>query len=99
MPIGTVVLIKIFTVLVTSLSLVSFVLYGWDKRQARLKRWRISEATFHWLSVLGGWPGAILGQKTFRHKTQKTKFRIWFWLAVTVNLIAMGLLLWWAIEA
>ncbi|MCL4140194.1 UNVERIFIED_CONTAM: hypothetical protein GTU68_054986 [Idotea baltica] len=62
-------------------SLVTFVLYGWDKRQARLGRWRVPEQRLHWLSLVGGWPGSILGQQFFRHKTQKLSFRLMFWVA------------------
>src|SRR5690606_29986534 len=68
------------------LSLVSFVAYGWDKRRAKLAQRRVPERTLHWLAVLGGWPGAMAGQRTFRHKTQKTSFRIVFWLSVTAHL-------------
>lgn len=72
--------------------LIAFVLYGWDKRQARLERWRVSEKTLHGIALLGGWPGAFLGQQMFRHKTQKTPFRVMFWLTAIGNL-AIGYLL------
>ncbi|WP_251269312.1 DUF1294 domain-containing protein, partial [Enterobacter hormaechei] len=39
--------------------------------------------------VVGGWPGAILGQQLFRHKTQKQPFKTWFWISVVVSLSAM----------
>lgn len=57
-------------------SVVAFALYGWDKRQARRDGRRISEATLHRLAMFGGWPGGILGQQFFRHKTQKISFRL-----------------------
>ena len=59
-----------------ALSLVTFVSYGWDKRQARLNRWRVPEKNLHWMTWLGGWPGAWAGQQWFRHKTQKPLF-VW----------------------
>lgn len=59
-----------------AVSLIAFVLYGWDKRQARLERRRISEKTLHRLAIFGGWPGSILGQRYFRHKTEKVGFRL-----------------------
>lgn len=73
------------------LSVISFGLYGWDKRQAKLDRWRTPEKNFHLLSLLGGWPGAIAGQQFFRHKTQKQSFRAMFWLTVVLHLAAVGL--------
>ena len=71
-------------------SLISFVLYGWDKRQAKVRGWRVPEKNFHTLSVLGGWPGALLGQQVFRHKTQKGSFRIKFWACVFVHVVLVG---------
>ena len=43
------------------------------------------------LGVMGGWPGAILGQQVFRHKTIKLSFRIVLCLicSLHVGLIAL----------
>ena len=67
------------------LSFASFLMYGIDKSAARRGRWRTPEITFHLLSVAGGWPGALLGQRVFRHKTRKQPFRGIFWGTVIVN--------------
>ena len=61
-----------------SVNIVTFGLYGFDKRQARCERYRIPEAMLHWAAMIGGSPGAALGQIAFRHKTRKLKFRIVF---------------------
>ena len=71
-------------------SLVSFVLYGFDKRRARLDGERVPEKRLHALALLGGWPGAMLGQRLFRHKTVKTRFRIVFWLTVACHLATVS---------
>ncbi|WP_147463771.1 DUF1294 domain-containing protein, partial [Pseudomonas amygdali] len=34
---------------------------------------------------LGGWPGALLAQQVFRHKTRKVSFQIVFWLIVLAH--------------
>ncbi|MDO8943331.1 MAG: DUF1294 domain-containing protein [Desulfobacterales bacterium] len=73
------------------LSAASFILYGIDKSAARRGRWRTPEITLHLLSVAGGWPGALLGQRIFRHKTRKQPFRGIFWCTVIVN---CGVLVW-----
>jgi len=78
--------------LVASLSCISFALYGWDKRQAVLARWRVSEQTLHLFDLAGGWPGGLLGQRYFRHKTKKLSFRIRFWLTVLLHLAVVGAL-------
>lgn len=78
--------------LVASLSCISFALYGWDKRQAVLTRRRVPEQTLHLIDLAGGWPGGLLGQKYFRHKTKKLSFRIRFWLTVLLHLAIVGAL-------
>lgn len=40
--------------------------------------------------LAGGWPGAILGQQCFRHKTQKQPFRTWFFISVALNVAALA---------
>ncbi|WP_133010276.1 DUF1294 domain-containing protein [Marinomonas flavescens] len=72
-------------------SIVAFGFYGWDKRAAKKSRRRVPEVTLHWLALLGGWPGAILAQKYFRHKTIKKSFRIAFWLTCVANILLLML--------
>ena len=60
---------------VLALSVIAFAAMGIDKRRARLDRWRIREATFFILALIGGSPGAILGMRLFRHKTRHWYFR------------------------
>ena len=72
------------------LSCSSFALYGWDKRQAVLARRRVPEQTLHLFDLAGGWPGGLLGQKYFRHKTKKLSFQIRFWLTVLLHLAVVG---------
>ena len=56
------------------INIVTFCLYGIDKRKARQSKWRIKEATLLWLAALGGTVGAMLGIKIWHHKTQHKKF-------------------------
>lgn len=71
-------------------SFVAVVLYAVDKRRAIKEGRRIPERVLHGSSLVGGWPGAYLAQQVFRHKTQKTSFRMMFWLIVLVHLSAIG---------
>ena len=41
-------------------SIVTFVVYGFDKRRAVHGGRRVPERTLHGLELLGGWPGALL---------------------------------------
>lgn len=74
-----------------TLSLITFGLYGLDKSAARKGQWRIAEARLHLFQVAGGWPGALLAQQWFRHKTRKQPFQFIFWCTVLVN---GGVLVW-----
>jgi uncharacterized membrane protein YsdA (DUF1294 family) len=63
-------------------SVFAFFAYRGDKRRAQTGAWRIPESTLHLLAFLGGWPGAFLAQRRFRHKTAKLPFQFVFWLIV-----------------
>ena len=75
------------------MSAISFSLYGLDKRSSTRGGWRTSEARLHLIELLGGWPGALLAQRVFRHKTRKMSFLVVFYLATAVNLAVLGWLL------
>ncbi len=61
-------------------SATAFLAYGLDKRAARLGRRRTRERTLHLMELLGGWPGAWLARRVFRHKTRDWPFVLWFWV-------------------
>ncbi|WP_213713290.1 DUF1294 domain-containing protein [Cedecea lapagei] len=70
-------------------NVLTLLVYGGDKLAA-VKGWRrVPEATLLLFGLTGGWPGAILAQQSFRHKTQKQPFRRWFIITVIINLIAV----------
>ena len=71
------------------LSALTYVLYAKDKRAARQELRRTPEQTLHWLSLLGGWPGALLAQAKLRHKTQKQPFKVILWLTIIGHLLAV----------
>lgn len=63
----------------------TFLVYAKDKWAARKDRWRTKEKTLHLLALIGGWPGAMIAQQVFRHKSRKDAFRFTFWLTVVFN--------------
>ena len=81
-----------------TVNLLTLGIYGADKLAA-CKGWRrVPEFTLLIFGFVGGWPGAIVGQQLFRHKTQKQPFRTYFAISVVLNLVvvlaaAYGLLL------
>ncbi|MEN2394340.1 DUF1294 domain-containing protein [Pseudomonas halotolerans] len=66
-------------------SMVTFLLYWSDKRKARADAWRIPENVLHAVELAGGWPGALLAQQVFRHKTRKVPFQVVFWFIVLLH--------------
>lgn len=76
-----------------TVSLITFAIYGKDKLAAKFDYWRTSENTLHFLSIIGGWPGAMLAHKLIRHKSKKEEFRFLFWVTVIVNIILFTLYL------
>ena len=70
------------------MSFVCFTAYYADKKRAEKNQWRIPEANLHILELLGGWPGALIAQRMFRHKTVKKSYQTVFWLIVTVHMTA-----------
>ena len=79
-------------VYISIISLMTLLTFAWDKRAARNNSWRISEARLHLLSLLGGWPGALLAQQWLRHKSAKGRFKVILWLAIISNItICAGL--------
>jgi uncharacterized membrane protein YsdA (DUF1294 family) len=67
------------------ITLLTFVIYAKDKSAAKKGSWRIPESTLHLLSLLGGWPGALIAQQTLRHKSKKQPFRFVFCITVFLN--------------
>lgn len=50
-------------------------LFAYDKAQAEAGGSRVPEAELLAAAAWGGWPGAKLAQRRFRHKTRKEPFR------------------------
>ena len=75
-----------------AVSFVTFFYYAHDKRRAGAAGRRVPEAMLHGLELAGGWPGALLAQRFFRHKSQKKPYQLVFWFIVVVHLAAWG---WW----
>lgn len=69
------------------MSLLALLLYRHDKRQAGQGGQRVAENTLHLIELCGGWPGALLAQQLYRHKTRKLSFQAVFWLIVIAHQI------------
>ena len=73
------------------MSLISFLMMGWDKRCAKRGSWRVSEKALFLSAILMGAVGGAIGMKVFRHKTKHWYFKLFFPLLAAVQMI---LLIW-----
>ena len=72
------------------LNVITFFLYGIDKRKAKKNRWRIPESILLLLAVLGGSIGALMGMKIWHHKTMHKKFK---YVIPLIMILQIGMLL------
>jgi len=80
-----------FLILYVALNIISFALFGADKRKAIKNEYRIRESTLLISGLLGPF-GAIAGIKLFRHKTKKRKFKV-IYLFLILHLILIFIIL------
>lgn len=67
---------KLFIYYILIINFISFLIMYIDKRKAIKKKWRISENTLIFISIIGGSIGMLIGMNLFRHKTKHKKFTI-----------------------
>ena len=67
------------------LSALAYLMYWLDKSAAQQGGQRIPENSLHLVGLAGGWPGALIAQQRFRHKTLKQPFQTVFWVTVVLN--------------
>lgn len=71
-------------------NLVTWILYGVDKRKAIKGAWRIPEKTLILSAVIGGSVGALAGMMIFRHKIRKVKFMVGVPVIFVIQCIALA---------
>jgi uncharacterized membrane protein YsdA (DUF1294 family) len=90
----------LFLIAPLAMSIFAFFAYRSDKRSAEVGEWRVPEFTLHVISLLGGWPGAFLAQRVFRHKTSKLSFQFVFWCVVAMHqYLALDSLIDWQLSS
>jgi uncharacterized membrane protein YsdA (DUF1294 family) len=80
------------------MSSVTLIMYKWDKQRAMRKTHqvaRIPERILHLLALLCGWPGAIIAQQWFRHKSKKRSFIIVLWVTIIINSLILSYIYHW----
>lgn len=62
-----------------------FIMFWSDKNRAQKGQWRTPEKTLHTIELLGGWPGTLIAQQIFRHKTRKASYLSVLWLIIALH--------------
>ncbi len=75
--------------LIMLINTITFIIMGVDKLKAIKGKYRIPEKTLLILGFLFGGLGLFLGMRIFRHKTQKTLFRVLAPLYVFLQCLAI----------
>jgi len=68
------VALQLYLIWLIAASLITFILYGFDKSQSKRKGRRVPEYTLHVLALAGGFMGGWAGRSLFHHKTKKGIF-------------------------
>ena len=73
-------------------NLVVFLNYGYDKRQAKLQAWRLSEKHLLTMTLFFGGLGAFIAIQFFRHKTQKSIFLASSLFSILITVVLIGVI-------
>ena len=77
-----------------AVNVITFAVYGADKRRARKGRRRVPEKTLFLLALAGGSVGALAGMYAFRHKTRHWYF-VWGIPVILAAQLALAVWLAW----
>ena len=86
---------QIFPIYLAVVTVVTFFVYGIDKRKSQHKRWRVPESVLLGLAAIGGSIGAWLGMQVWRHKTQHKKFT---YGVPAIFVAQVALAIWWLVK-
>ena len=70
-----------------SITVITFLIFGYDKLIAGSKRMRVPEAVLLALTFLGGTLGAFAAMALFRHKTLKSSFRRRMYMVIALQVV------------
>ena len=68
------------------INIITFAVFGADKKKAIRGKWRVTEATLFLLAFIGGALGGCLGKRVFHHKTKKWYFAVGIPLILVLHL-------------
>ena len=81
---------RYFVIYLAAINLITFCVYGADKRRAKIQgARRVPEKTLFALALLLGSAGALFAMRVFHHKTRHWYFRVFFPLMLIVQVILL----------
>ncbi len=80
-------LIKGFIYYFVIINIYAFIVMGYDKIKAKLKKYRITERYLMTLAFIGGSFGVLIAMLLFRHKIRTKKFFIGVPFIIAIHLI------------
>lgn len=69
------------------INIVSFFAYFYDRRQGKLRSYRVAESLLLLLAFMGGWVGSLAGMVLFQHKLKKFSFVALFVVCIVANIL------------
>jgi uncharacterized membrane protein YsdA (DUF1294 family) len=75
-------------------SIVTFVMYGLDKTQAKRDGGRIPNAILHLMALIGGFVGALFGRIVFNHKSNVRSNPL-FLVTLILGFVISGVFVYW----
>ena len=78
-----------FIIYLISINIIAFILCFVDKKNAVKGKYRISEGTLLFFSLIGGAIGMVMSMQMFHHKTRKFKFKLVYLLCLVWMIIVI----------
>lgn len=85
-------ILYIYLLLMVIMSIISFTLYGVDKKKAIKGKERIKEKTLLFYTIFNGAIGAFFARFVFRHKTEKKYFSLTILAGLFIQVLGLAIL-------
>ena len=85
-------ILYIYLLLMVIMSIISFTLYGVDKKKAIKGNERIKEKTLLFYTIFNGAIGAFFARFVFRHKTEKKYFSLTIFAGLFIQVLGLTIL-------
>lgn len=82
----------VYLSLMVIMSIISFTLYGVDKKKAIKGKERIKEKTLLFYTIFNGAIGAFFARFVFRHKTEKKYFSLTIFAGLFIQVLGLAIL-------